>query len=53
MTLTHVYSGKVRDVYGHGDGGLLMVASDRMRPRPAALPKFGTKRKGAEKLQGR
>jgi phosphoribosylaminoimidazole-succinocarboxamide synthase len=30
MTLTHVHSGKVRDVYGHGDDGLLMVASDRI-----------------------
>ena len=30
MTLTHVHSGKVRDVYGHGDGRLLMVASDRI-----------------------
>jgi phosphoribosylaminoimidazole-succinocarboxamide synthase len=30
VTLTHVHSGKVRDVYGHGDGRLLMVASDRL-----------------------
>ena len=30
MTLTHVHSGKVRDVYGHGDECLLMVASDRI-----------------------
>ena len=30
MTLTHVHSGKVRDVYGHGDDVLLMVASDRI-----------------------
>src|SRR5205807_6930538 len=29
-TLTHVHSGKVRDVYGHGDDVLLMVASDRI-----------------------
>jgi phosphoribosylaminoimidazole-succinocarboxamide synthase len=30
MTMAHVYSGKVRDVYGHGGDQLLMVASDRM-----------------------
>ena len=30
MTLAHVYSGKVRDVYDAGDGLLLMVASDRI-----------------------
>jgi phosphoribosylaminoimidazole-succinocarboxamide synthase len=30
MSLPHVYSGKVRDVYDAGDGLLLMVASDRM-----------------------
>jgi phosphoribosylaminoimidazole-succinocarboxamide synthase len=30
LTLEHVYSGKVRDVYDAGDGLLLMVASDRI-----------------------
>ncbi len=30
MTLRHIYSGKVRDVYDAGDGLLLMVASDRI-----------------------
>jgi phosphoribosylaminoimidazole-succinocarboxamide synthase len=30
MSLPHIYSGKVRDVYDAGDGLLLMVASDRM-----------------------
>jgi phosphoribosylaminoimidazole-succinocarboxamide synthase len=30
MTLVHVYSGKVRDVYDAGGGRLLMVASDRI-----------------------
>ena len=30
MSLRHVYSGKVRDVYDAGDGLLLMVASDRI-----------------------
>ncbi len=30
MTLTHVYSGKVRDLYALGDDRLLMVASDRI-----------------------
>ncbi len=30
MTLTHIYSGKVRDIYDAGDGTLLFVASDRM-----------------------
>jgi len=30
VSLTHVYSGKVRDVYDAGDGLLLMVASDRI-----------------------
>jgi phosphoribosylaminoimidazole-succinocarboxamide synthase len=30
MTLVHVYSGKVRDVYDAGDGRLLFVASDRI-----------------------
>ena len=30
MTLTHVYSGKVRDVYEAGDDTLLFVASDRL-----------------------
>ena len=30
MTITPVYSGKVRDVYDAGDGLLLMVASDRI-----------------------
>jgi phosphoribosylaminoimidazole-succinocarboxamide synthase len=28
--LTHVYSGKVRDIYDAGEGRLLMVASDRI-----------------------
>ena len=28
--LTHLYSGKVRDIYQAGDGTLLLVASDRM-----------------------
>ena len=30
MSLPHVYSGKVRDVYDAGDGRLLMVATDRI-----------------------
>ncbi len=30
MTLPHIYSGKVRDIYDAGDGDLLMVASDRI-----------------------
>ncbi|MGO9196571.1 MAG: phosphoribosylaminoimidazolesuccinocarboxamide synthase [Acidimicrobiales bacterium] len=30
MSLPHIYSGKVRDVYDAGDGCLLMVASDRI-----------------------
>lgn len=30
MSLSHVYSGKVRDVYDAGGGRLLMVASDRI-----------------------
>jgi phosphoribosylaminoimidazole-succinocarboxamide synthase len=30
VTLTHVHSGKVRDIYGHGGDHLLMVASDRI-----------------------
>jgi phosphoribosylaminoimidazole-succinocarboxamide synthase len=30
VTLTHVYSGKVRDLYALGDDQLLMVASDRI-----------------------
>jgi phosphoribosylaminoimidazole-succinocarboxamide synthase len=30
LSLPHVYSGKVRDVYDAGDGMLLMVASDRI-----------------------
>lgn len=30
MTLEHIYSGKVRDVYDAGDGLLLMIASDRI-----------------------
>jgi phosphoribosylaminoimidazole-succinocarboxamide synthase len=30
LKLTHVYSGKVRDLYAVGDDHLLMVASDRM-----------------------
>jgi hypothetical protein len=30
MSLTRLYSGKVRDIYDAGDGQLLMVASDRI-----------------------
>jgi phosphoribosylaminoimidazole-succinocarboxamide synthase len=30
VSLTHVYSGKVRDIYDAGDGLLLLVASDRI-----------------------
>jgi phosphoribosylaminoimidazole-succinocarboxamide synthase len=30
MTLAHVYSGKVRDIYDAGDGRLLFVTSDRI-----------------------
>jgi len=30
VTLEHIYSGKVRDVYDAGDGNLLFVASDRI-----------------------
>src|SRR5579864_1159829 len=30
MTLAHVYSGKVRDIYDAGGGNLLFVTSDRM-----------------------
>jgi phosphoribosylaminoimidazole-succinocarboxamide synthase len=30
MSLQHIYSGKVRDIYDAGDGRLLMVASDRI-----------------------
>ena len=30
MTLEHIYSGKVRDIYEVGDGNLLFVASDRI-----------------------
>ncbi len=30
MSIRHIYSGKVRDVFEAGDGLLLMVASDRM-----------------------
>ncbi|MGH9172249.1 MAG: phosphoribosylaminoimidazolesuccinocarboxamide synthase [Acidimicrobiales bacterium] len=30
MTLKHIYSGKVRDIYDAGAGRLLMVASDRI-----------------------
>jgi phosphoribosylaminoimidazole-succinocarboxamide synthase len=30
MTLRHVYSGKVRDIYDAGDGLMLFVASDRL-----------------------
>ena len=30
MTLEHLYSGKVRDIYDAGDGRLLFVASDRV-----------------------
>ncbi len=30
MTLRHLYTGKVRDIYDAGDGNLLFVASDRI-----------------------
>ncbi|MHB1986518.1 MAG: phosphoribosylaminoimidazolesuccinocarboxamide synthase [Acidimicrobiales bacterium] len=30
MSLPHIYSGKVRDIYDAGNGNLLMVASDRI-----------------------
>ncbi|HVB19196.1 MAG TPA: phosphoribosylaminoimidazolesuccinocarboxamide synthase, partial [Acidimicrobiales bacterium] len=30
LGLTHLYSGKVRDLYEVGDAHLLMVASDRL-----------------------
>src|SRR5438046_8122490 len=30
MTVTPIYSGKVRGIYDAGDGNLLFVASDRM-----------------------
>ena len=30
MTLSHLMSGKVRDIYDVGDGTLLFVTSDRM-----------------------
>ncbi|MGH9293109.1 MAG: phosphoribosylaminoimidazolesuccinocarboxamide synthase, partial [Acidimicrobiales bacterium] len=30
MSLTRIYSGKVREVYDAGEGLLLMVASDRI-----------------------
>jgi phosphoribosylaminoimidazole-succinocarboxamide synthase len=30
VTLPHIYSGKVRDIYDAGDGMLLMIASDRI-----------------------
>ncbi|MEA3054830.1 MAG: phosphoribosylaminoimidazole-succinocarboxamide synthase [Actinomycetota bacterium] len=30
MTMEHIYSGKVRDIYDAGDGLLLFVASDRL-----------------------
>ena len=30
ISLPHLYSGKVRDIYDAGDGRLLMVTSDRM-----------------------
>src|SRR3989442_8614969 len=30
MTVTPIVSGKVRDIYGAGDGNLLFVGSDRM-----------------------
>jgi phosphoribosylaminoimidazole-succinocarboxamide synthase len=36
--MTHLHSGKVRDLYESGDGELLMVASDRMSAFDFVLP---------------
>lgn len=38
MNLTHVYSGKVRDIYDVGDATLLFVASDRLSAFDVVLP---------------
>ena len=38
QNLTHVHSGKVRDLYRTDDGSLLMVASDRMSAYDHILP---------------
>lgn len=38
ITLPHLYSGKVRDLYDAGDGRLLMVASDRISVFDVVLP---------------
>ncbi len=37
-SLTHVYSGKVRDLYALPDGNLLLVASDRISAYDFVLP---------------
>ena len=38
QTYTHVYSGKVRDLYAVPDGSLLVVASDRISAYDWVLP---------------
>lgn len=38
MSLTRLYSGKVRDIYDAGDGQLLMVASDRISAFDVVFP---------------
>ena len=38
ITLPHLYSGKVRDLYDAGDDRLLMVASDRVSVFDVVLP---------------
>ena len=38
MTLPHLYSGKVRDIYDAGDGRLLFVASDRVSAFDVVMP---------------
>ena len=38
ITLPHLYSGKVRDLYEAGDGRLLMVATDRVSVFDVVLP---------------
>jgi phosphoribosylaminoimidazole-succinocarboxamide synthase len=38
ITLPHLYSGKVRDLYEAGDGQLLLVASDRVSVFDVVLP---------------
>ena len=38
MTLAHIYSGKVRDVYDVGDGNLLFVTSDRISAFDVVMP---------------